>query len=213
MMIASSIHISSLLFFLGFIVVYFLHILRLYYTGMLLAFAVTTIAIVNVHPILVLMGGKLGEYAAQTLAGMYTGASGLNAQSLMALSFFLMIQYCSTKDARIVRTGNARFAWLYFSILSICSFVLIAFSGKFSIFGDRIWHMVYFALVVYVSLLWQSANRFIRFGKLSIARLYLFLGLGFVYYFLALSVLIRYPQNNLASFFLEWIYYAPESIK
>ena len=212
MIAASTMHISSLVFLLGFIVVYFFHILRLYYTGILLAFSVTTIIVVNVEAILVFAGGKLGEYAAQAAKGIYGGASGFNAQSLLAISFFVIIQYCSRKDVKIVETGKERFIWLYFSVLSICLFALIAFSGDFSILGDRIWQMAYFVVLVYVALLWQKANRIRGFSKLSIPRLYLFLGLGCVFYFLAYSMLFRYPQNNLASIFTGWRYYSPLDI-
>jgi hypothetical protein len=208
MMIASTMHISSLVFLLGFIGAYFFHILRLYYTGILLTFSVTTVIVVNLEVILVFAGGKLGEYAAQTAKGMYVGASGFNAQSLLAISFFVIIQFCSLKDAKIVETGKEKFIWLYFSIITICLFALIAFSGVFSIFGDRLWQMAYFVVLVYVAVLWQKADRTRRFRKLSIARLYLFLGLGCVFYFLAFSLLFRYPQTNLASFFIGWKYYS-----
>ena len=212
MMIASTIHLSSLVFLLMFVAVYFSHILRLYYTGILLAFSVTTFIVVNIEPILVFAGGKLGEYAVQTAKGMYVGASGFNAQSLLALSFFAIIQYCNRKNAKVVESRKESFMWLYFSMLSICLFALIAFSGVFSIFGDRIWHMACFVILVYVATIWQKADRIRGFNDLLIARLYLFLGLGSVFYFLAFSVLLRYPQNNLASIFTGWKYYLPHGL-
>lgn len=166
----------------------------------------------NLEKIAPLIGGKVEEYVILTESfDLYSGASGINASSVMAIFFvifFLLLISISREafgDTKYLTTASIGLMFAY------GAGSLVLFSGMLAVIGDRIWQLALpIALAIMYSGYFGLKNDFkksgdvdsllvyrTRFIALKISGIAVFCLLN---YLILINICIRYPQTNFFSF-------------
>lgn len=207
--LASSFHVSSLLFLVMIFVAWICVKFNIVIIGSIILISVSSIVVNNFSSFLSLYDGKIGEYYNQAeVYGFNSGASGLNLSSLMCLLFglFFIDLYIKVKNNKNVNKfkKNVITAITFGIFCSALNFVLIAFSGIFAVLGDRVWQLslpLFILISAHIGSRFIDSNTFfVISSKSNFIRVLVDSAINVIlFYYVVINLLIRYPLSNVFS--------------
>jgi len=193
-LVALSFHVSLAFFASLILCVLFLNRISMKNLFMFFMIFFVSLVILSVDLILPLMEGKLKDYYMQAnFYDMYTGASGFNIISIILLLTSFVAFFSSISKASVSnKYANLRD---FVNLSSLILFSVVFFSGKYSIFGDRLFQIFFPFVLVFYSLFFNGVYRF-KWGKNIVFLIFSILLSYYVFY----NILYAYPQSNFFEF-------------
>lgn len=197
--LAGFFHLSSYVFLVLGGGAFFIKKIKLGRAGIGFLIFLSTIAAVNLELIFDAVGGKLSDYIIQAKEfDLYTGASGLNASSILCFLFavyFWGLIFRSNVNLR----EKTLLSFYYAEMISVSVGILILFSGFLSVLGDRLFQIALPVLLALLGFYQGGGNKFLLSGwRINIFN---FSVNSLLFYYVVIGLLFRYPLTN----FFSWI--------